>query len=222
MKCPGQDSRYWDEAAIFETECSNCGHVVEFFKDDSTRKCRQCGQQMLNPKMDFGCASYCPYAEQCLGAMPAELAANKQELFKDRVAMEVKRYLKDDFSRIGRLVKVARYAESIGKQEPCNMAVVLVAAYLYGLEETQEAVREMLTGLGAEDELVNDVLQFVGRQAPAGNEENNEFKVLHDADLLVGLEEQQVSSTKEELAVTVENFWTKSGQALAEEILRRA
>ena len=39
MKCPGQDSQYWKPGAIFETKCPKCGAEVEFFKDDSMRRC---------------------------------------------------------------------------------------------------------------------------------------------------------------------------------------
>jgi len=67
MKCPGQDSRLWGPEAIFEAKCPECGGPIEFFKDESSRKCRKCGHKVLNPKMDFGCAAYCRYAAQCLG-----------------------------------------------------------------------------------------------------------------------------------------------------------
>ena len=67
MRCPGQDTQFWDSSAVFEVKCPNCGGEVEFFKDDTMRKCPHCGHKFLNPKMDFGCAAYCQYAEQCLG-----------------------------------------------------------------------------------------------------------------------------------------------------------
>jgi Zn ribbon nucleic-acid-binding protein len=40
MKCPGQDTQYWDQNAIFETQCPECGHPMEFFMDavTATRK----------------------------------------------------------------------------------------------------------------------------------------------------------------------------------------
>ena len=101
MKCPGQDSRFWKPGSIFEIECPQCGQAVEFFKDDTTRRCNQCGSRILNPRMDFGCASYCQYAEQCLGELPPELLAQKEDLLKDRVAIEMKKYFGKDFRRIG-------------------------------------------------------------------------------------------------------------------------
>jgi len=53
MKCPGQDTLYWNEEAIYNARCPECDQPVEFFKDDTTRKCPSCGHRFLNPKMDF-------------------------------------------------------------------------------------------------------------------------------------------------------------------------
>ncbi len=114
MKCPGQDSRLWGPEAIFEAKCPECGGPIEFFKDESSRKCRKCGHKVLNPKMDFGCAAYCRYAAQCLGEdMPPELLAKRTDLLKDRVAAEVKKSLGRDFRRIGRTLKCGRLYRKI-------------------------------------------------------------------------------------------------------------
>jgi len=66
MRSPGQDMRFWKPGDIFETRCPKCGGEVEFFKDEVRRKCG-CGHEIVNPKMDLGCAIWCQYAEQCLG-----------------------------------------------------------------------------------------------------------------------------------------------------------
>lgn len=58
--------RFWKPGDIFETRCPKCGGEVEFFKDEVRRKCG-CGHEIVNPKMDLGCAIWCQYAEQCLG-----------------------------------------------------------------------------------------------------------------------------------------------------------
>ena len=78
MKCPGQDTRNWRPEDIFDWPCPACGKPIEFFKDDTARRCGQCGHRFANPKMDFGCASYCPHAEQCLGTLPPEVAAQQE------------------------------------------------------------------------------------------------------------------------------------------------
>lgn len=95
MKCPGQDSRYWKPGDVFETPCPECGAEVEFFKDDPTRRCRHCGRQVLNPNMDFGCASYCQYAEQCIGSLPPELIDMRKGRLQERLAMGAGSRFKD-------------------------------------------------------------------------------------------------------------------------------
>jgi hypothetical protein len=139
MKCPGQDTQYWTAGAIFEVDCPQCNHPVEFFKDDTSRKCTNCGQRFANPRMDFGCAAYCQYAEQCLGDLPPELAARQEDLFKDRVAVAVKRHLKRDFKSIGRITRRVRHAEELGKQRQANMPVLIIAALLWGLDPADAA-----------------------------------------------------------------------------------
>ncbi|HJO93491.1 MAG TPA: hypothetical protein QF753_08840 [Victivallales bacterium] len=67
MKCPGQNSIYWKFDSIYEVNCPECNKAIEFFKDDIKRRCPECGFLVLNPKINFGCASHCKFAEQCLG-----------------------------------------------------------------------------------------------------------------------------------------------------------
>ncbi len=240
MKCPGQDSRYWKPGAIFEAKCPKCGNEVEFFKDDTTRLCKKCGHRILNPSMDFGCATYCKYAEQCIGNLPPELIAQKEDLLKDRVAIEMKRYFKQDFKRIGHATRVARYAEQIGKEEQGNLAVILTSAYLHDIgikeaerkhnstaaryqeEEGPPIAREILTRLGANKELVEEVCDIVGHHHHPREEETTNFKCVYDADLIVNLEEKQKDnpSDRKKLAGVIEtSFLTESGRILAEKTL---
>lgn len=240
MQCPGQDSRYWDGEAVFESKCPQCGHVIEFFKDDSTRKCGGCGQKVVNPRIDFGCASYCPYAEQCLGSLPPELLAKKQELLLEKVPLEMKKYFGDDFKRIGHAVRVAHYAEKICEQEEAHPAVVMAAAYLHdiGIKEAERkydssapkyqhqegppVARDILEKLGAEAPLVDEICEIIGHHHWPRKEETLNFKVLYDADLLVNLEEKQkhVKPDPAHLAgVIAKAFLTASGRKLAADML---
>jgi HD superfamily phosphodiesterase len=242
MKCPGQDSRYWKPGSIFETQCPHCGQELEFFKDDTTRRCKSCGRRILNPKMDFGCASYCQYAEQCLGDLPPELMAQKEDLLKDRVAIEMKRYFGKDFKRIGHATRVARYAEEIGKKEKGNLAVILPAAYLHdiGLKEAERKyqstaakyqeeegppiARDILGKLKAREPLIEEVCDMVGHHHHPRAEETTNFKALYDADLIVNLEENQKerASSPERLAAIIDHsFLTDSGRELARAVLMK-
>jgi len=65
-RCPGQDTRYWRPEDVFEVPCPACEKPVEFFKTDSVRKCDNCGYRFRNPKLDLGCAEWCPAAADCL------------------------------------------------------------------------------------------------------------------------------------------------------------
>lgn len=242
MKCPGQDTQYWKPGAIYEARCPECGEEVEFFKDDPSRKCPNCGHRFLNPALDFGCAAYCQYAEQCLGNLPPELIAQKQELFKDRVAIEMKKYFGRDFKRIGHAMKVARYAEQIGKKEGANMAVVLISAYLHdiGIKEAERkyqsndakyqekegppVAREILKKLGADESLIEEVLDIIGHHHHPAEDETLNFKCVYDADAIVNLEEKQNEklSNPETLERVIDKiFLTKTGKELAKEALIR-
>jgi hypothetical protein len=195
MKCPGQDTQYWTENAIFEAACPQCGAGVEFFKDDTTRRCGQCGHRFINPKMDFGCAAYCSYAEQCLGDLPPELVAQKEDLLKDRVAVAVKRHLKSDFKRIGHISRRARHAEALARQMQVNPAVVLIAAYLWDLGGdkggTVSVARDILEQLIAPQPLVDKVCGLIkdGRSG-MGDTLRSELDILFKSEELALAEEK--------------------------------
>ena len=240
MKCPGQDTQYWNQEAIFETPCPECKTTIEFFKDDTSRVCKGCGKRMVNPNIDFGCASYCQYAEQCLGTLPEEFLQNRDDLLKDRVAVEMKRYFHTDFKRIGHALRVARYAEAIGKAELGNMAVILCAAYLHdiGIKKAEEVhnstapefqeiegppiARELLERLNAKADLVDEVCDIIGHHHHPGDDESLNFKVLYDADLVTNLEEAQKKNPMEMdklKAIIEKSFLTTSGREKAEAVL---
>jgi HD superfamily phosphodiesterase len=190
--------------------------------------------------MDFGCASYCKYAEQCIGNLPPELIAQKEDLLKDRVAIEMKRYFKQDFRRIGHATRVARYSEKIGKEEAGDLSVILPAAYLHDIgireaekkhdssaaryqeEEGPPVAREILNMLGAREELIEEVCDIVGHHHHPRDEESVNFKVIYDADLIANMEENQKENPSDidKLKKIIEkSFMTKAGHRLAEEVL---
>jgi len=236
VKCPGQDSRNWKAGDIFDTPCPKCGSTVEFFKDEPTRKCKGCGYRFPNPKTDFGCAAYCKFADQCLGELTPELLAQRKDLLKDRVAVEMKRYFKNDFKRIGHATKVARYAERMVREEGGDTAIVLCAAFLHdiGIKEAerkhqstaaryQEAegppiAGEILEGLGAEQGLIEEVCDIVGHHHHPRDEETVNFKCVYDADLITNQEEALEENPKDadRLGRWIDKaFLTEAGRDLA-------
>ena len=243
MKCPGQDTQFWNQDAIYETTCPECDHPMEFFKDDATRRCPKCKTKIVNPKMDFGCASYCQFAEECLGSLPEDFVAKREDLFKDRIAVEVKRYLGTDFKRIGHTIKVANFAEKIGKEEKANLAVVLSAAYLYDIgaknalekedsnkpediaKESQKVAKDIMGKLKAKETLTNEVIDIVARNSRPGKDDTLNCKVLHDADMLthmVTCEKKNGVDDKEFSAKLDKLFLTNAGKKLAKKTLIEA
>jgi hypothetical protein len=180
MQCPGQDNRYWSGAAVFEIPCPHCGNVLEFFKDDSQRTCKQCGHRVLNPKIDFGCASYCPYAEQCMGTLPSDLRAKSDNLFRDRLAIAVRERLPDKVQTYLLITKRAAFGEILCQEEGGNMAAIVAAALL---SETDHPLA-LLTELAAEENLIKKVDQILSLKPATNDEEILSAALFHDACLL--------------------------------------
>lgn len=188
MKCPGQDTQYWGYGAIFEATCPDCGIAVEFFKDDTLRTCRGCGKRLVNPRLDFGCASYCQFAEACIGSLPPELLLEKRNLIKDRVAVEVKKRCGKDFARIGRAARLAGHAEHIAAEEGRgDLAVLLCGAYLTALPAGE--VGELLAAISAPEGLALEVRSLLDGLSP-GDEGDANREILRDACEIAGEEDR--------------------------------
>lgn len=228
MKCPGQDMQYWTAEAIFEVDCPECGKTVEFYKDDTTRVCSGCGHRFVNPKLDFGCAAYCKFAEQCIGTLPEEFVGSQDNLLKDKVAVEMKRFYKTDFKQIGYLSRLANHAEKIGKEESVNLAIVLCSAYLKNIEAgastSQITAESILRGLGAKDEMCREVCDLI--ESLNGSPENlsREAAALADADSLARLEDrnkQEPIGDDDFEQFLAQNLLTDGGRKVARTVFGR-
>ncbi len=85
-KCPGQDTQFWKYDAIYDIKCPQCGGEVEFYKDEVTHRCKNCGATVLNEKMDLACLKWCPHAEQCVGPERYKAVLQEKELEERRKA----------------------------------------------------------------------------------------------------------------------------------------
>jgi len=222
--------QYWNEDAIYEVNCPKCNKPVEFYKDDTNRRCHHCGHRFVNPKMDFGCAAYCQYAEQCLGTLPEEFAGVQDALLKDKVAVEVKRYFKNDFYRIGHAARVARYAETLGKREGANVAVLLCAAYLHDIGDsnsnqpgnsTSAIAIDILTRLKTKEAMLESVRALLEKNT-SETDLILERQLLEDAARLALLEEtckQENSVSPEEAEKVMAKLNSNQARNLAETLL---
>jgi hypothetical protein len=225
MKCPGQDSRFWGKEAIFEAPCPECGATVEFFKDEPFRRCRRCGFKFVNPNMDFGCAAYCRFAEECLGVLTPELIAKRESLIKERVAIEAKKRFGKNFKALSRSIKAARYAEEIFRRERLDNPSVIIATYLFELpreiggdafspEESAEEARKLLESIVPRKELIDEVVSLILSQNKPRENLSPIEAVFADAVSLARFEED----IKKDSATPVPFLATESGREIARKI----
>jgi Zn ribbon nucleic-acid-binding protein len=229
-RCPGQDTRFWGPNDIYTVDCPNCGHKVEFFKDDIRRRCQKCGGLLLNPKLDTGCTAWCQYAVQCIGIR------HKGEI-KDSLSRAMREYFHRDEEKIRHSFEVLGFAEEILEKEKGNPKVVIPAAMLHDIgiheadkkperaegshreKEVLSIVRGILEKLGYEKDTSEEVGQVVEgcRTGAAMNTLNG--KIVHDAAQLASFHEEYEVGNKERLRQILRNaFLTPTGRRMAEEI----
>lgn len=207
------------------------------------RKCR-CGHEIVNPKLDFGCAQWCPYAEQCVGPVPEEVKqkqkAGEGGVLKERIALEVKKYLGTDFKRVHHAIKVARFSEQILKMEGGDPLVVTGAAFLHdiGIHEADRKygdhsgrhqeiegpaiAKEILERLNVPKPLIEEICDIIGHHHSPREEETLNFQILYEADALVNMEEEGISKNREKVEELIGKvFRTVTGRKLAMELYLR-
>jgi|UniRef100_A0A7V6A2U3 Zn ribbon nucleic-acid-binding protein len=157
IKCPGQDTRYWKSDDIFTVECPKCGAEMEFFKDDTRRRCAWCGHLFYNPKIEMGCAEWCQYADKCV----PELVKEKQAMqtFKERLKERALALAGGDPKLAARLNRGLALATDLLKAEGGDPKVVFAAILLQkiGPEQGKDLLAEMET----EPEIAQSILEVL-------------------------------------------------------------
>jgi HD superfamily phosphohydrolase YqeK len=142
-------------------------------------------------------------------------------------------------------MRVARYAEKIGKLEGGNLSVILCAAYLHdiGIHDAEKKynsvaakyqeelgppiAKEILKKLGATPEIIEEVCDMVGHHHHPRNEETVNFKVLYDADIIANLEDSKKEKGGNSERIDAERldtiigktFLTENGGSVAKNVL---
>lgn len=167
IKCPGQDTRHWKPDDIFTLECPKCGTEIEFFKDDTRRRCAWCGHLFYNPKIELGCAEWCQYADKCV----PELVKEKQAMqtFKDRLRERVLSLISEEADFAARLDRSLALGTDLLKAEGGDPKVVFAALLLQKIDPDQ--AREILAELETELEIIESVLEVLqpGAESPGIN-----------------------------------------------------
>lgn len=208
--------QYWTSEAIFDVKCPKCQQLVEFYKDDTTRKCGSCGHRFVNPNMDFGCATYCQFAEQCLGTLPEDFAGIRENLLKDKVAVEMKRFWKSDFKSIRRTLTATKYVEIIGKKAGTNMAIVLCATYVADLGPA--AYRIILDKAGATAQMIEGICKVL-EEVSSMSFQSEEAKIVHDA-LQIRTAHEQIREKADDAGPFLESLETRLLTPWGKELLQ--
>ncbi len=157
------------------------------------------------------------------------MKAVKESLMK---AMEA--YFQNDARRINHACRVTEYAEEILRWEGGEYTVVIGAAVLHdiGIHQAQKKygstggkyqekegppiARRILTGLGFEQNQIEEICEIIAHHHSPGKINTRNFKILYDADWLVNLKDEFDIRGKDKLGNIIERiFLTPSGKALA-------
>jgi len=234
--CPGQDTRFWNKGDIFEAACSHCGYAVEFFRDDASRRCPQCGRRVANPRLSLGCAQWCEHAEKCLGFDPktVQIEEYPEESLADKLVDAVRAEFGDDQPRITHALLVLEHAQQILRQEEGNPRVVVAAALLHdiGIQEAERRhgsaaasfqelegppiARRILEELDLDEKDIQHICAIVGSHHSGGDVDTPEFRIVWDADGLTNLAAEAGGRSGDELRAFIDDtFRTATGRAMA-------
>jgi hypothetical protein len=157
IKCPGQDTRHWKPDDIFTVECPKCRAEIEFFKDDTRRRCAWCGHLFYNPKIELGCAEWCQYADKCV----PELVKEKQAMqtFKERLRERALALADGDPDLAARLDRGLALATDLLKAEGGDPKVVFAALLLQKVN--LDHAKDILAELETEPEISQSILEVL-------------------------------------------------------------
>ncbi len=233
VRCPGQDQRFWKPEDIFEVRCPGCGGAIEFFKDEPKLKCRKCGQVVVNPKIDLGCAEWCQYAEQCLGVS----VIKNLRVIRDKLIDEMKKIFAGDQKRIDHVLAVLNYAEQIHAAEGGDPLIVRAAAILHdiGIHEAERKydssagkyqeiegpsiASEILAKFDLDEAIVEHVCKIIANHHSAKDIDTLEFRIIWDADWLVNIPAEFSDLGREKLQNLIDKvFKTHKGRQISVEL----
>lgn len=201
MRCPGQDRRYWNEDAVFDVPCPECGAAVEFFKDETSGRCTKCGHRFRNPGIDFGCATWCSLAEQCLGFVPEgdAVAKSTEGALAGRLIQQIGEEFKDAPPRMISALKSFHHAKELVANEGGVPRIALAASLLLEVTASPEdesnaafddrlnRAQQMLQDAGADEATAQGVSEIIGCCRSGEELDSIEFRIVCDADRLARL-----------------------------------
>jgi len=237
VRCPGQDQRFWKPEDIFDVNCPGCDKPVEFFKDEPKLKCRNCGEAVVNPKIDLGCAEWCQYAEQCLSVS----VKDESNIMRAKLVRAMQKVFGGDQKRIDHALAVLDYAEQILSSEGGDPLVVKAAAILHdiGIHEAERKygssagkyqeiegpaiAREILSKYEMDEAIIEHICKIIANHHSAQDIDTLEFKIIWDADWLVNIPKDFPDMKKDVSQSMIDRvFKTHRGRQIAVELFLKS
>ena len=243
MRCPGQDWSQWTGEFAFETPCPKCDAAVEFFKDETSGRCPNCGHRFQNPRISFDCAKWCSFAEECLGFVPErEVTADPGE---GTLAGRLIRAVKDEFDgnqgRIAKALAVFHQARELLSKEGGDPRIILAAALSLevaagkpgqpvtsaaappGRTPATARARQILQVVGLDQDTTDCVCHAVDSLREGKQLDTIEFRVVSDAAFLVKMAAARDAGGDPDklLELAEDRLRTESGKQRARRLLRR-
>jgi hypothetical protein len=204
---------------VFDVPCPECGAAVEFFKDETSGRCTNCGHRFRNPGIDFGCATWCSLAEQCLGYVPDGDSApqSTEGALAGRLIQRIGEEFKHEPARMISALKAFHHAKELVAKEGGVPRIALAASLLLEIVASPEGdasgaekdygqkVRQMLQDAGAEEETMQGVSEIVGCCRSGRQMEGIEFNIVCDADRLARLTTEYSPDQRQEVEAIIQN-----------------
>lgn len=179
------------------------------------RACRACGQTVVNPQFDLGCAQWCQFAAKCLG----QPVGDAGEALVDALIREVRAEFGEDERRMRHALAVLDYVEQILAGEGGDPLVVRAAAVLHDGPPMAAPIPERL---GVDAERAGHVLRIIGNHESTCEVDTPEFRILWDADRLANIPDECCGRTPEDARTLVERLCrTATGRAIGQEAVAR-
>lgn len=152
----------------------------------------------------------------------------------DKIRAAMEEYFGEDRPRINHALRVTEYARQLLDSEPGDRELVLATALLHdiGIREAERkfgssagplqeqegppVARNILAGLGYDENFVLEVCEIIAAHHSPGEVETDNFRIIWDADWLVNLGDECDVSDPEKTGKLIANiFMTSTGARLA-------
>jgi len=220
MKCPGQDRAYWSTEVVSEIPCPGCATPVEFFRDEASRRCPNCGHRFANPRTALSCAQWCAHAEQCVGpGLGTSAGGTGESTLTHRLFQWIEQALAGDPPRLARTMLVLQHAQALVAEEKSDPRMVLGCAAL--LESGLSAAEPDLQRIGFDPVSVEGVCSLCEAFRADAPPDSLEARIVADARRLAALSCRNPDPASQEPDPASEPFQTESGQRRAQSLFPR-